>query len=160
MTATRPPDPPDHADMRVPPPLLYLAAFLVGLALERLLPMPVIPHSVGRPLGAVLVTAWAGLMFWSGDSFRRARTSVLPIRPTTALVTVGPFSFTRNPMYLSLALLYAGLALWLGTVWPLVLLLPLLLLVQRVVIEREERYLERKFGEEYRRYRARVRRWL
>jgi protein-S-isoprenylcysteine O-methyltransferase Ste14 len=93
-------------------------------------------------------------------SFRRARTSLVPVRPATALITDGPFRFTRNPLYLGLALLYLGIALWLGVLWPVVLLPALILLVQQIVILREEAYLESRFGEAYRAYRARVRRWL
>jgi len=82
------------------------------------------------------------------------------VRPTTALVITGPYRFTRNPMYLGFLLLYIGVSCWFGWIWPL-LLAPLLVWLIRVfVIEREERYLDRKFGQEYWRYKAQVRRWL
>jgi protein-S-isoprenylcysteine O-methyltransferase Ste14 len=82
------------------------------------------------------------------------------MRPTTALVTSGPYRLTRNPMYLGMAFLYAGLALSFGVTWSLAFLPLVLLAVDRLAILREEHYLEAKFGEEYRRYKARVRRWL
>jgi protein-S-isoprenylcysteine O-methyltransferase Ste14 len=85
---------------------------------------------------------------------------MIPVRPATALITEGPFRFTRNPLYLSLALLYLGIALGLGVLWPIVLLPALMLLVQQLVVLREEAYLESRFGDAYRTYRKRVRRWL
>ena len=90
----------------------------------------------------------------------RAGTNIRPDLPTTALVTEGPFRFTRNPLYLGLTLMYAGIALLIPGTWPLLLLVPVLLVMRWGVIAREERYLERKFGEPYRAYLGRVRRWL
>jgi protein-S-isoprenylcysteine O-methyltransferase Ste14 len=150
----------DHPDVRVPPPLLYLSVLGIGLLVQQTAPLPVIPPSAGHPLAIACAAGWVGLMVWGVSSFRRARTSLIPIRPATALITDGPFRFTRNPLYLSLALLYLAIAFWLGVLWPIVLLPALLLLVQQVVILREEAYLESRFGEAYRAYRARVRRWL
>jgi protein-S-isoprenylcysteine O-methyltransferase Ste14 len=93
-------------------------------------------------------------------AFRRARTSPKPWKPTTALVTTGPYRFTRNPMYLGFTLLYLSTTVWVNTMWP-VLFLPLVLLLMHYgVIIREEAYLERVFGEAYQTYRRRVRRWL
>jgi len=91
---------------------------------------------------------------------RRAGTNVRPDQPATAIVVDGPFRFTRNPLYLGLTGLYAGVALLVDALWPLLLLVPLLVIVKWGVIHREERYLEAKFGETYRLYKARVRRWL
>ena len=82
------------------------------------------------------------------------------MEPTTAIVVHGPYRFTRNPMYVSLVGLYAGVTLFVNSAWPLILLPAVVLLVQRQVIAREEAYLEAKFGEEYRAYKARVRRWI
>ncbi len=94
-------------------------------------------------------------------SFRRADTSVLPFVPTTALVTTGwPYAYTRNPMYVGMAFLYAGFAFGFGVVWAFAILPFVIIAIDRLVIAREEPYLERKFGEPYRDYKARVRRWL
>lgn len=92
--------------------------------------------------------------------FKRARTNPVPWRPATALVTDGPYRFTRNPMYLGMAALYAGIALGAGLLWGLALLPVVLAAIQVAVIAREEAYLERVFGDQYRVYRATVRRWL
>ncbi len=93
-------------------------------------------------------------------SFRRAGTSMVPMNPTTALVTSGPYRLTRNPMYLGMAFLYVAFAFALGVIWALAFLPAVVVIVDRFVIAREEPYLERKFGQAYRDYKVRVRRWL
>jgi protein-S-isoprenylcysteine O-methyltransferase Ste14 len=150
----------NHSGIVVPPPLIYVAFFLIGMGLQRYVPVARMPVAIGRVLGAVLVLSCLVLTTWSFRRFWASGTSIVPIRPTTALVTEGPYRLTRNPMYLGLLLLYIGVACWFGLVWPL-LLAPVVVWVMGVsVIGREERYLTRKFGEEYRRYQAHVRRWL
>ncbi len=100
------------------------------------------------------------LAFDSIDRFRRSKTTIVPIRPAEALVLSGPYRYTRNPMYVSLALLTIACGLLLATWWPVVLLLPTLVIVQLFVILPEERYLRRRFGTAYEAYTRRVRRWL
>lgn len=100
------------------------------------------------------------LVGWSFKRFWAVGTSVVPVRPTTAIVVQGPYRFTRNPMYLGLLLLYLGVAGWFGFAGPLVLAPVLVWVISAYVIAREERYLERKFGGEYLRYKTQVRRWL
>jgi protein-S-isoprenylcysteine O-methyltransferase Ste14 len=92
--------------------------------------------------------------------FRRARTSMVPMKPSSALVTTGPYRFTRNPMYLGMAFLYVALAFALGLVWPLILLPVVIAAVDRLVIAIEEAYLVRRFGQPYCDYMTRARRWL
>ena len=91
---------------------------------------------------------------------RDAGTPANPYKPVSNVVTEGPFRYTRNPAYLSMAMIYTGIAALANALWAMLLLPGALLVIQRGVIEREERYLERKFGEEYLRYKARVRRWI
>jgi len=150
----------DNAGVRIPPPAIYIAGFLIGLALETAAPIDWPPEGVGLVAGLAGVGIWLALDGWAMLRFQRARTSVVPTRPASALVTSGPYRITRNPMYVGMAALYAGLALWFGVIWALALLPPVLIVVDRLVIAREERYLEARFGEEYREYRRRVRRWL
>ena len=152
----------DTPGVIAPPPLLFLGALAVGAALDfGLLRVSTgLPGSIRFGAGAVVTAAAIGLAAGALLRFHRAGTAAEPWRPSTALVTDGVYRFTRNPMYLALALLYFGLALAMDSVVALVLLPPLLALVQVGVVSREERYLEGKFGDEYRRYRARVRRWL
>jgi len=111
-------------------------------------------------LGWLLAGAGVALAASAIVLFRRAGTSPVPIQPTTALVAQGPYRFTRNPMYVGLAALYAGIALLVNSLWPLVLLPVVLIAIRWWVIAREEAYLERKFGDAYRAYTRRVRRWL
>ena len=85
---------------------------------------------------------------------------VVPGRPATTLVTNGPYRVTRNPIYIGFILLYFGIAILATSVWMLLLLVPLLIVLQRGVVEREETYLDAKFGEEYGKYKARAPRWL
>ena len=151
---------PDHSGVLVPPPLIYVGFFLVGLGLQRYVPMPRLAFTIGRVLGAVLVLLWILLTTWSFRRFWAAGTSVIPVRPTTALVIEGPYRLTRNPMYLGLLLLYTGVACWFGFLWPLLLAPVLVWAISVSVISREERYLTRKFGDEYRRYQTQVRPWL
>jgi len=150
----------DHAGIFVPPPLLYAIVFVIGMLLQRVRPVGILPTSVGRAAGIVCIVSGMALIVWSVQTFWRAKTSVIPVRPSTAIVISGPFRFTRNPMYVGLALMYLGAAFWLNMLWPILLLPALLFLVQIYIIAREERYLERKFGDEYLQYKSRVRRWM
>jgi protein-S-isoprenylcysteine O-methyltransferase Ste14 len=152
--------PRDHSGVMFPPPLLYVLFFAAGAFLDRIAPLPQPPAAVARPLGAAFVLAFVVLTVLSLRHFWAAGTSVVPIRPTTALVVGGPYRFTRNPMYLSLLLLYAGVSLLLDLVWPLLLGPGVVWIVNEWCIGPEERYLAEKFGDEYHHYRARVRRWL
>ncbi|HEY6155859.1 MAG TPA: isoprenylcysteine carboxylmethyltransferase family protein [Gemmatimonadales bacterium] len=156
------PSSPDTSGVRVPPPLIYIGLFLVGYALHRTVPVRLwgdVPP-LARLVGWSLVGAGVLLAVGAVVLFRRAGTTPNPTRPTTALVLHGPYRFTRNPMYVGLGLCYLGATLLVNSAWPLVLFPVLIVLVQRWVIAPEEAYLERRFGAEYRAYRARVRRWL
>ncbi len=150
----------DVSGVPVPPPLIYIAGLAAGGVVEliRSTTGPPWPISV-----AILVAGVLAFMALAGGAvrrFRRAGTTENPFRPSTALVFEGPYRFTRNPMYLGMAAVYVGLAFVLGLMWALVFLAFVLLTVDRLVIAREERYLERKFGQEYVEYKGRVRRWI
>jgi protein-S-isoprenylcysteine O-methyltransferase Ste14 len=146
--------------IRFPPPFLYVGLLLAGLLLDRLVPVDPLPHGLSRSLAAVLLLPGFGLIFYSLGLFRLARTSPLPMRPSATLVLSGPYRWTRNPMYLGMLLIYLGAALLFDIFWALVLAPVVVVLVTRLVIRKEERYLEAKFGEEYRGYLAQVRRWI
>jgi protein-S-isoprenylcysteine O-methyltransferase Ste14 len=150
----------DNAGVRFPPPVLYALAVLGGYFLNRRWPLPVGENWLISGLGWGLTAGFAALAFTSFANFRRSRTSIVPIRPAAALVLSGPYRFTRNPMYLGLALLTVALGLLLDDWWPIVLLIPVLVVVRVFVIGPEERYLQRRFGADYVRYTQRVRRWL
>lgn len=142
------------------PPLIFLGALGAGLFLHWLIPTRLSLPELSRLPGAALCLASVAVGIWGGTTMHRAGTNVRPDRPVTALVTGGPFRFSRNPLYLSLTALYLGITLLCGALWPLVTLVPLLAIVHWRIILREERYLESKFGDEYRAYKARVRRWI
>ena len=150
----------DTAGVVAPPPLIYLAGLILGFVLEVLLPGVDLPAWLEWGAGALLVVAGLGLLLWFNTLFSRKGTAVEPWKPTTAIVTTGPYRFTRNPAYLGMALTYVGIAALSSAVWVLLPLPVVLAVIDRGVIAREERYLERKFGEEYLGYKSRVRRWI
>jgi protein-S-isoprenylcysteine O-methyltransferase Ste14 len=150
----------DNPGVVAPPPLIYGGALAAGLLANRLRPTPFLPRPLARPIGLGLVAGGLAVVFSGLRAMRRAGTNVDPYKPSTAIVTEGPYRFTRNPLYVGFTLVYAGIAA-LANALAAILLLPLVLAVmRRGVIEREEVYLEKKFGDEYRHYKARVRRWL
>ncbi|MGH7547400.1 MAG: methyltransferase family protein [Gemmatimonadales bacterium] len=154
---------PDTSGVVLPPPFIYAGGFALGYVLHQLYPVALFGTTAAGPrrlVGWGLIAVWVALSGSAVFLFRRAGTSPIPIKPTTALVVHGPYRFTRNPMYIGLAALYLGITLLVNTLWPLVFLPVVLVVVQRRVIAREEAYLERTFGEDYRAYQARVRRWL
>ncbi len=150
----------DNPEVIAMPPLIYLAFLLLGLALDYLWPVAVLPNGIQYIAGFAFVTPSGIIVVFTLLQFHKAHTNFSPLKPTTSLITGGPFRFSRNPSYLSLSLLYVGIGIAADNLWVLGLLVPTLALMQYGVIFREERYLERKFGEEYLRYKASVRRWL
>jgi len=150
----------DHPDVVALPPLLYLAAFLVVLLLRWIRPWPILPPHLVPWVGIGLLLAGLAIGIPGRLALRSAGTSVKPTQPTTAIVVQGPYRFTRNPLYVGLTCFFVGLTLAFDTGWGFVVLVPLLVVMHFGVVRREESYLERKFGEEYRQYRGRVRRYL
>jgi protein-S-isoprenylcysteine O-methyltransferase Ste14 len=155
-----PPDRKDNPGVIAPPPLIFAIPLIGGVLVGRAFPFQVLPRSLALVIGGALTLFALVLFFWALLSFRQAATPMVPYKPTAAIIDTDPFALTRNPVYLAMALLYVGITLLVNTVWPLLLLPFVLGLVQRGVIEREERYLEQKFGDEYMSYKSRVRRWL
>lgn len=151
---------PAESGAGLPPPLIYVAGFLAGVGLELAFPIANLPLALAVAAGVLGGALWLALDGAAMLRFQKAKTSIVPVRPTTALVTSGPYRFTRNPMYLGMAVLYVALALAFGVIWALAFLPAVLLVVDRLVIAREERELEGLFGDPYRDYRRNVRRWL
>jgi protein-S-isoprenylcysteine O-methyltransferase Ste14 len=141
------------------PPAIYLIAILVGVALHFVWPIRFVPNLV-RSVGGLIVTFAAALFIWSIRTFSSAGTPVPGNQPTTTIVRVGPYRLSRNPIYLAFSLFQTGIALGVNDAWILITLLPAIAIISFVVIPREERYLEARFGEEYATYKASVRRWL
>jgi protein-S-isoprenylcysteine O-methyltransferase Ste14 len=141
------------------PPIVFLGAILLGVALNQARSLPFVPSTL-RLLGPFLTLCAVLLFLFSLRKFRAAGTSVRGSVRTTAIVRTGPYRFSRNPIYLSFILLVIGLSLWLNNLWLLVTLIPAVGFIAMVVIPREERFLERNFQEQYSSYKAAVRRWL
>ncbi len=155
--------PRDNAGIRVPPPLLYFVPWLAAYSVHLWFPMDRMPMAWRTPelaLGWLLIATGVGIAASGIITFRRWRTSPVPFKPASTLVDAGPYTRTRNPMYLGLACAYVGAAFAANVLWPLVLFPFVIATVQRLVIMREEAYLERAFGDAYRAYCARVRRWI
>jgi protein-S-isoprenylcysteine O-methyltransferase Ste14 len=145
------------------PPLLYLACLLLGLGLDLVLPLPLTFPEVALirwTAGGGLILIGAAIMAAGIRNFSRAATPVRSNQPVRALVTTGIHGWSRNPIYVGMFLLYAGIGIAAHSPWVLVLALPLVIILRYVVVAREEAYLERRFGDAYRDYKARVRRWL
>jgi protein-S-isoprenylcysteine O-methyltransferase Ste14 len=142
------------------PPLIFLASIVAGLALHWAWPRPLLSGMSARPLGIVFIAAAVLLFGYSAKLFRAAGTPVPARKPTTAIVKAGPYRISRNPIYLAFSLLQLGIAIWAGSWWLVLTLAGAVAILNAVVIPREERYLEAKFGAEYRDYKAAVRRWL
>jgi protein-S-isoprenylcysteine O-methyltransferase Ste14 len=142
------------------PPLVFLIAILAGAALEWLWPLRILPAGLSAIVGATLLAAGAGVFFWSVRTLHRAHTPVPGNKPTTAIVRTGPYRFSRNPIYVAFCLLQLGTAALLNSLWVVVTLGAAVALIAWLVIPREERYLEARFGAEYLEYMAAVRRWL
>ena len=150
----------DNPGILVPPPLIYLLPLLAGLVLDRRIPVAFLPRGVAGIIGWPLVGGALALAGWSFQTLRSADTTARPDKPASRVIKHGPFAYSRNPIYVSFAMLYSGIAVLRNALWA-ILLLPLVLsAIQREVIGREERYLERAFGEEYLDYKAKVRRWV
>jgi protein-S-isoprenylcysteine O-methyltransferase Ste14 len=150
----------EGAGVIAPPPLLFLSGLAAGFALQALLPATPLPVAVSVPIGVGLIVAGTVLARGFFRAFKRAGTPVSPYRDSTTLVTCGPYRVTRNPAYLGMALTYAGIAVVAATLWVLVPLAVVVALIDRGVIVREERYLQRTFGKQYSQYKRRTRRWL
>lgn len=153
----------DHGPgVHVPPPLFFVAGFAIGALVHRFVAIPA-PWGAIRAVtrtGTVLVMLGIACMCTGALTFLLAKTTVMPHRPASALVTHGIYAYTRNPMYLGFTTAYVGAALAAGLVMPLVLLPPVLLLLTVFVIRREERYLRDTFPATFDAYASRVRRWL
>ena len=160
MTRTPPRTAPDAPNPPVAAPLLFLACFLPAYMLHIVLPLRILP--AGWSLIPAVLFTLGGVVIFSGAAlaFRRAGTPLSAYKPAKKLLTTGAFLRTRNPIYLSVAWIYLGFACWTASAWPFLFFPAAVYVVNRFVIAREEAHLEARFGQEYRDYKARVRRWM
>lgn len=153
-------DPDDHAGVIGRPPIIYLGFLFAGWGIGKLWPLGLGLGDLGIWIGAGLVVVAFAIVGTCANWFRKRGTTLPTHLPTTAIVTEGLFRYSRNPIYIGLSLAYLGLALLLDAGWALILLPVVLVLMNEGVVKREEAYLERKFGQSYLDYKAKVRRWL
>jgi len=151
---------PDSPGVIVFPPVLFVSAIALGTALQILWPIHMWGTLSGKIIGMLLALTGMTGVISAKRAMRRVGTNIHPSEPTTALVTDGPYRFTRNPIYLGATMVYFGLALLFNAFWPLPALAPFLVLLGWGVVLREERYLEKKFGQTYLAYKAQVPRWI
>ena len=150
----------DNAGVIAPPPIIFGVPLAAGLIADYVHRLPLSSERMLFWAGIVLALSGLALIAAGSLALTRAHTAVIPYHPTTAIVSSGPFRFSRNPLYLGFVLIYLGASMAANTLWPLPLLPLAIVVMQRGVIHREERYLARKFGEEYLAYQSRVRRWI
>lgn len=151
---------PDRANVIVFPPLLFLGTFAVSLLLRFLFPTPLLPTTTALLIGLPVALAGVVLLLLGFREMLQHKTTINPGGITTTIVSQGIYRYTRNPMYIALTVVYVGVSIATNAWWGFLLIIPLLLLVQKGIIEREESYLTRKFGDEYLNYKANVRRWV
>jgi protein-S-isoprenylcysteine O-methyltransferase Ste14 len=150
----------DAPDVLTFPPVIFIIFYVIGYVTDLAFPADLGTSDLRYAIGGVFIAAGVALAAWAITRFVQSKTNVDVRKPATSLVSDGPYRLSRNPMYIAITLFYAGFAVAFSLPITLGLLIPCLALLHRGVISREEDYLERKFGDEYRDYRARVRRWL
>ena len=148
------------AQVRLIPPVVYLTPFALMWALQQWRPWTIPGAAATNLAGLALIASGIFLMLWSFVTLTRANTTVIPWQQVSAIVATGPFRFSRNPIYLADAITYLGGSLAIHSWWPLLVVPGIVLVMRRKVIDREERYLTEHFGDAYREYQLRVRRWL
>ena len=153
---------PQTSGVKIFPPLIHVGAIAIGFLIEWVAPVRMGGSGFGivRIAGCVLLAIAVALIASAAKIMYGAGTTPNPTQPSTVIVTNGPFRFTRNPMYLAWELICIGVGLVANAPWPIVMALPAAIVTRRLVIDKEERYLEQKFGAEYLGYKARVRRWV
>lgn len=142
------------------PPALFLGSIAIGVLAHLAMPVRAFPPVPARISGGILCGLAIVVALWAERAMHRAGTCVHPWKPTKALVLSGPFQFSRNPMYVSLCVMHLGVGLLVNGWWPIAMTPVLFAVLWWGVVAREERYLERRFGEPYRHYRRSVRRWV
>jgi protein-S-isoprenylcysteine O-methyltransferase Ste14 len=150
----------DDQGVRIPPPLVYVIALLIGAAMHRFIPVIVIPGGLSSWVGGLLVLLAVIIAILSFREFGKANTTSRHDRPVTALVTTGIYGYSRNPNYISMGLLFFGIGIWLNNVWMIILFVLVFIWIASKVVIAEEQYLLKRFGQAYSDYQTKVRRWI
>jgi protein-S-isoprenylcysteine O-methyltransferase Ste14 len=150
----------DSPGVIAPPPVIYLAGLALAFVLDWFWPIALLPDAVQVAIGIPLIVLGLSVVLLAFMRFRRAGTHIEPYKPTTAIVTDGLYGVSRNPIYVAMVAIVVGIGIAADNIWVLPMLVPTLMVMRTGVIAREEKYLEGKFGEDYRRYKGSVRRWI
>lgn len=153
----------DSPGVIAPPPLVFLSGLLLGGMVQWFFPLHIFPEKysfIARILGVVLIIFGLGIILTAKTKMQKAKTNIEPWKPTNAIISDGIYSYSRNPIYMAMILIYLGITLIFNAIWFLPFLVLVLIAMQYGVILREERYLEKKFGAEYLDYKKKVRRWI
>jgi protein-S-isoprenylcysteine O-methyltransferase Ste14 len=150
----------DQAEISVTPPVLFSGFIVAGFIIEILIGFPILPGFIAKGLAILLLIAIVVLVVSAYLTLKQAGTPINPRLSTTAVVTTGPFAYSRNPLYLALVALFVAIGLLINSLPFLLVAAAFAVALQRLVIEAEERYLEAKFGATYTDYKAKVKRWL
>ena len=148
------------AAVKIPPPFIFILLALCGYGLENILPTTLGAAPELRFAGVVLIVISLALILVAAAQFKKHATALEPWRPTSQIITTGPYAYSRNPIYVCFCLFNVGLGLGVNSLWILLSFIPAAVLLRYLVIAKEEAYLETKFGSEYLTYKGRVRRWL
>ncbi len=150
--------------VKIPPPLLFLMPLLTGFIVQRFVPIHLVsgigPANILDVVGGIEIFIGVALATWAVATFKRLQTPIIPIRPARTLAAEGPYRLTRNPMYVSFALVYLGITFVTNAFWPLLFLPEAIVMTYLLAIKLEEAYLSREFGDAYAEYCRRVRRWI
>lgn len=153
----------DNPGVRFPAPMIFLSSIFIGVGIDQLIHVPLLFNNIAHGLGITLVILSFIILGFTLREFRKAKTPFRSDRsapPVTALIISGPFRWSRNPGYVSITILQAGIGVWTNNIWIIALLVPVVILTTYYVIAQEEQYLTIKFGSAYQKYREVVGRWL
>ncbi len=150
----------DNPNIRIPPPLIFLLFILTGLGLDHFYPIPLLNGPIKWILFFTLLFLSLSIAGLSIYLFKKNKTEVIPWKPASFLVVDGPYKYSRNPMYFSFVLFGIALSFVFSNGWILISMIPFALVIDKMVIAKEEEYLKRRFGQKYLDYLKKVRRWI
>lgn len=150
----------DSAQVRFPPPLILLSCVLLGAALNWFYPAPFVPELLRWVVGGFLIFFGIAVILYCAGMFKKKGTNIEPWKKTSQIITSGVYRFSRNPIYLSFVIIGIGIGFAVNSIWIILMMIPLVLIISRFVIAKEERYLEAKFGKLYLSYKHKIRRWI